>query len=185
MNGQVYVFLANGFEDIEALTVVDLLRRAKIPVKTVAIGDEKKVETSHGVTLFADALFAECDFSDAEVLVLPGGQPGTTHLGECAPLRELLRTHNAQGKKLAAICAAPTVLNKLGLLSGKKATSYPATEPAMDQVGSYETDTVVVDGNITTSRGLGTAIDFSLSLIAQLKGQEEADAIAKSVVYIR
>lgn len=185
MKDHVYVFLADGFEDIEALTVVDLLRRAKIPVTTVAIGAERQVETSHGITLFADALFSDCDFSNAALLVLPGGQPGTTNLGNFAPLTELLTDFAAEGRRIAAICAAPSVLNKLGILEGKRATSYPAVQPAMDRVGSYETDSVVVDGFVTTSRGLGTAIDFSLSLIAQLRSQEEADAIAKSVVYVR
>ncbi len=180
---QVYVFLANGFEDIEALTVVDLLRRAKIPVTTVSITSSRQVETSHGITLFTDVLFEDCDFEDASLLVLPGGQPGTRHLGEFAPLGELLKDFAAKEKRIAAICAAPTVLNNLGLLKGRKATSYPSCESQMDDIGSYETDNVVVDGCITTSRGLGTAIDFSLCLIAQLLDQEEADRIATSVVY--
>ncbi len=180
---QTYVFLADGFEDIEALTVVDLLRRAQIPVTTVSITETRQVSTSHGITLYTDALFQDCDFSDAEMLVLPGGQPGTRHLGECAPLAELLKEFAAKGGRIAAICAAPTVLNSLGILKGRRATSYPSCEPQMDQVASYEKDSVVVDGNITTSRGLGTAIDFALALIAQLQGQEQADAIARSIVY--
>ena len=180
---KVYLFLADGFEDIEALTVVDLMRRAGISIQTVAIGEEKKVETSHGITLFADSVFAECDFSDLDLLVLPGGQPGTRHLSEHQGLCQLLKETAKEGKRIAAICAAPTVLAGLGLLDGRRATSYPGVRSQIEGVCTYLEDPVVVDGNVTTSRGLGTAIDFSLCLIAQLMGQEKADEIAKSIVY--
>ena len=182
MNKKVYIFLADGFEDIEGLMVVDLLRRAKMDVRTVSITDQREITTSHGVTMLTDTVFGEVDFSDAELLVLPGGQPGTTHLKAFAPLGELLVKTNEEGGRIAAICAAPTVLSGLGLLKERKATSYPSCEPDMN-VAEYLTDKVVVDGNITTSRGLGTAIDFALSLIGQLAGEEEAEKIAKGVVY--
>ena len=167
MSKKVYIFLADGFEDIEGLTVVDLMRRAGITITTVSI---------------KNTTFREADFSDADMLVLPGGQPGTTYLGGFEPLTDLVKSFYNNGGKIAAICAAPTVFAEIGLLHGKKATAYPACMDGLgDAVKSEEK--VVIDGNITTSRGLGTAIDFSLSLISQLLGQEKAEQIAESVVY--
>ena len=184
MSKKVYIFLADGFEDIEGLTVVDLMRRAGIDITTVSIKNTKQIVTSHKITMLTDTTFGETDFTDADMLVLPGGQPGTTYLGEFAPLKELLKNFYNNGGKIAAICAAPTVFGKLGLLKGKKATAYPSCMDGLtDAVPSEER--VVIDGNITTSRGLGTAVDFSLSLISQLLGEETAEKIAESVVYRR
>lgn len=181
---RVYIFLADGFEDIEGLTVVDLLRRADITIQTVSIKDTREVQTSHGISLLADSVFAETDFSDAQMLVLPGGMPGTKYLEEYKPLTELLTDFYQNGGKVAAICAAPGIFERLGFLKGRKATSYPSV---MEQLKSARTslEPVVVDGNVTTSRGLGTAIDFSLSLIGQLEGSAKAEEIAESVVYVR
>lgn len=180
--GRVYIFLADGFEDIEGLTVVDLMRRAGITIETVSIKDTKEITTSHGIQMKTDRIFAETDFSDGDMLVLPGGMPGTKYLGEHEPLTELLTEFYQKNKKLAAICAAPSVFGKLGFLKGRRATSYPSF---MDRLFGAETceDPVVVDGNVTTSRGLGTAVPFALSLIAQLKGKEKAAEIAESIVY--
>ena len=179
---RVYIFLADGFEDIEGLTVVDLMRRADIDIKTVSIKETKEVETSHGISLMTDMVFAEADFSDADMFVLPGGMPGTRYLGEYKPLTELLTDFYEKGGRVAAICAAPSVFAKLGFLEGRRATSYPSF---MDKLAGAQVceDGVVTDGNVTTSRGLGTAIDFALSLISQLKGQDKADEIAESIVY--
>ena len=184
MAKKLYIFLADGFEDIEGLTVVDLMRRAGIQVTTVSITDKKEIVTSHHITLFTDAVFAETDFTDADMLVLPGGMPGTRYLGEYEPLTSLLKEYDSKGGKIGAICAAPTVLASLGLLDGRKATAYPS---CMDGLKGAEKslEKVVTDGNITTSRGLGTAIDFALSLIEQLLGKEKAKEIADSVVYTR
>lgn len=184
MSKKVYIFLADGFEDIEGLMVVDLMRRAKIDIQTVSVSGKKEVKTSHGICLCTDLLFEETDFTDADLLVLPGGMPGTLHLGEYKPLRSLLTDFYNKGGKVAAICAAPTVFASLGLLDKKTATAYPS---CMDGLGSANRseEKVVVDGNVTTSRGLGTAIDFALSLIGQLLGEEKAEEIAKSVVYTR
>ena len=182
MSKKVYIFLADGFEDIEGLTVVDLMRRAGITITTVSIKNTKQITTSHGITMFTDQTFVETDFTDADMLVLPGGQPGTTNLGAFAPLTDLLKNFYNNGGKIAAICAAPTVFAQIGLLHGKKATAYPSCMDGLGDAVRLE-DNVVVDGNITTSRGLGTAIDFSLSLISQFLGQEKADQIAESVVY--
>lgn len=181
---KVYVFLADGFEDIEGLTVVDLMRRAGIEAVTVSIKDSREVATSHGVHLLTDAVFKETDFSDADMLVLPGGMRGTLHLGEYRLLTDLLTRFYEKGKRVAAICAAPSVLGKLGILKGRRATCYPGFE---EQLTGAEVckDPVVVDGNVTTSRGMGTAIDFGLCLIAQLLGEEKAQEIADSILYTR
>ena len=179
MSKKVYIFLADGFEDIEGLTVVDLLRRAEIDIKTVSIKETKQIQTSHGITMLTDTTFAETDFADADMLVLPGGMPGTKYLAGYKPLTDLLTDFNSKGKKIAAICAAPSVFSGLGFLKNRKATSYPSF---MEIIAG---DNVVVDGNITTSRGLGTAVDFALSLISQLENDEKAKEIAESVVYTR
>lgn len=181
---RVYVFLADGFEDIEGLTVVDLLRRAGIETTTVSIKEDRTVTTSHGVQLMADALFSETDFSDAEMLVLPGGLPGTDHLREYAPLANLLKVHYDGGKWVTAICAAPTVLSGLGMLEGRTATSHPSRIGEL-ACAKTSTDKVVVDGNVITSRGMGTAMDFGLKMIEILDSAEKAEQIAASIVYER
>ncbi len=179
---KVYVFLADGFEMIEGLTVVDIMRRAKIDVVTVSIKDRKKVKSSHNVFIAADKTFEEVDFEDADMLVLPGGMPGTTNLGAYEPLTELLKKFYKEGRKIAAICAAPSVFGKLGFLEGRKATSYPGFEEELLGAEIVE-DAVVTDGNVTTSRGMGTAIDFALNLTAQLTDADTAEKIAKSIIY--
>ena len=182
MSKKVYIFLADGFEDIEGLTVVDLLRRAEIDIKTVSIKETKQIQTSHGITMLTDTTFAETDFADADMLVLPGGMPGTKYLAGYKPLTDF----NSRGKKIAAICAAPSVFSGLGFLKNRKATSYPSFMEIIAGDGAKTSeDNVVVDGNITTSRGLGTAVDFALSLISQLENDEKAKEIAESVVYTR
>lgn len=181
---KVYIFLADGFEDIEGLTVVDLMRRAEIDIRTVSIKETKEVQTSHSISLKTDSVFSETDFSDADMLVLPGGMPGTRYLGEYKPLTDLLTKFYEKGGKIAAICAAPSVFANLGFLEGRTATSYPSFMDKLHGAVTTE-DAVAVDGNVTTSRGLGTAVDFSLSLISQLEGAEKAREIAESIVYFR
>lgn len=179
---KVYLFLADGFEEIEGLTVVDLLRRAGIDITMVSITGDIKVTGSHQITTIADALFDEIDYSEADMLVLPGGMPGTKNLQEHEGLDRLLRDFASRDKKLAAICAAPRVLGTKGLLENKNATCYPGNEDQL--LGAYVlNDAVVTDGNITTSKGMGTSIDFSLSLINTLKGSEEASRIAQIIQY--
>ncbi|MCI8813994.1 MAG: DJ-1/PfpI family protein [Lachnospiraceae bacterium] len=179
---KIYVFLADGFEEIEALTVVDLLRRAELDVVTVSIKEESQVMGSHQIPVTADACFSKIDCSKGDLLVLPGGAVGTENLEKFQPLLDLVKSFVAQDKKVAAICAAPRILAGLGLLNGRKATSYPSV---MEELTDAQTTTeaVAVDGCITTSRGLGTAIDFSLELIGQLISREKAKEIAESVVY--
>ncbi len=179
---KVYIFLADGFEEIEAFTVVDLLRRADIDIVTISMTGSMLVTGSHRITTVAEALFHTLDYSDADMLVLPGGMPGTKNLEEHPGLDALLKDFAAKNKKIAAICAAPRVLGAKGLLEGKKATCYPGHEEALHGAKLMRED-VVRDGNIITSRGMGTAIDFSLAIIRKLKGAEEATRISDQIQY--
>lgn len=179
---KVYVFLADGFEEIEGLTVVDILRRAQIDVETVSIMGRKEIHGSHQITLQADCLFEEADVNSADMLVLPGGMPGTKYLEEYQPLLDALLKANEDGKKLAAICAAPRILAGLGLLNGKKAVVYPAMEEYLKDAEILKAP-AAVDGNVITGRGMGAAIPFALELVAQLLGKEKAQEISKSIVY--
>lgn len=179
---QAYVFLAEGFEEIEGLTVVDILRRADIQTEMVAVGEALQVTGSHGITVTADRLFQLGELRDGELYVLPGGMPGTKHLMEHQGLSILLKQMDNAGKKLAAICAAPSVLGKLELLKGRKAVCYPGFEDKLTGATVLK-DAVAVDGNVTTSRGMGTAIPFALSLVAQLRGEKAAKDLAKGIIY--
>ena len=182
MSKKVCVFLADGFEEIEGLTVVDLLRRAGVEVTTVSITGSTMIHGAHGIDVQADKLFDEFDYEGQDMLVLPGGMPGTLNLGKHEGLEELLKQFYSEDKYIAAICAAPSVLGKYGFLNGKKATSYPGFDEAL--VGAeYTEDAVAVSGNIITSRGLGTAIPFSLALIEQLIDGDKAKEIGKSIIY--
>ncbi len=176
------IFLANGFEEIEALTVVDILRRAQIGITTVSITGSKSVEGSHGIKVEADEIFDNYEFGNTDMIILPGGMPGTKNLDACAPLKAKIEEYNNNDKMLAAICAAPTVYGKMGLLNGKRACCYPGCEG--DLLGaSVTTDPVTKDGNIITSRGMGTAIEFALAILENFKGKEAAQQMAKAIVY--
>ncbi len=179
---KVAIFLADGFEEIEALTVVDILRRAQIDIDMVSITGKREVVGTHDIGVIADKLFEEVDFSSVDMLVLPGGMPGTNHLLDHEGLDQFLVDFNEQGKSLAAICAAPMVLGKKGLLKGKDATCFPGFED--DLIGAKHLDQdVVVDGNVITSKGMGTAIDFSLAIIKSIKNDEEASKMAETIQY--
>lgn len=181
----VYVFLATGFEEIEALTPVDILRRGGIDVKLVSVTGSEVVTGARGINVKADILFENIDNSWADILVLPGGMPGTTNLMAYEPLMNLVKDYNEKGKRIAAICAAPTIFGKLNLLIGRKATCYPGREDDLTGADVCK-ESVITDGNITTSRGMGTAIDFSLELLEILSGaKENADKMAQAVVYER
>lgn len=179
---KVSVLLADGFEEIEALTVVDLLRRAKVYVDTISITDDYIVRGSHGIPVQVEDLFDEVDFSESDMIVLPGGLPGTTNLKEHAGVRKVVKEFYDQDRYVAAICAAPTVLSDLGILKGKRATCYPSLESEI-QGALLTGGTVARDGNIITSQGVGTAIDFALKLIEVLIDDEKALEIAESIVY--
>ena len=179
---KVYVFLADGFEEVEGLTAVDLLRRAQIETEMVSVTGKLEVTGSHRIQVKADCLFEEIQQDEAVMYVLPGGMPGTLHLGAHQGLAALLKSAEAEGKKVAAICAAPSVLGGLGLLKGKTAVCYPGFEDKL-QGAEVKESPAEVSGYITTSRGVWTAIPFALALIAQLKDQETADEIGKSIVW--
>lgn len=179
----VYVFLADGFEEIEALTPVDLLRRAGVETMTVSIyPDRKTVTGARAIEVNADITIDKADMDKADIIVLPGGMPGTVNLLECKMLMDMVDEQNAKGKRVAAICAAPArILGSRGLLKGREATCYPGLESYMDGATPV-IKTVVTDGNITTSRGLGTAVDFGCELVALLCGREKSEEIRTSVV---
>ncbi|MCI6857762.1 MAG: DJ-1/PfpI family protein [Eubacterium sp.] len=179
----VYLFCADGFEEVEGLTAVDLLRRAGADVKMVSIMGRKKVTSSHGISVETDLLIEELK-DEADMLVLPGGLPGTDYLREHAGLADLLTKQYAEGRWVAAICAAPSVLGGLGFLKGRNATSYPGCLDKVE-VGCYKEEPVVVDGNVITSRGVGTAIPFALKLTEVLFGRQKAEEIAASIVFAR
>lgn len=179
---KVYVFLADGFEEIEGLTVVDVLRRGKVETVTVSVTGKKTVMGSHSIPVLADCLFEERDLSDGTVYVLPGGMPGTLHLGDHQGLAGLLVKAKVEGKKLAAICAAPSVLGQLGLLEGERATCHPGFEEKLTGAVTTE-NTVEVSGQITTSRGMGTAVPFALELLRQLMGEETVAQVSKGLVW--
>ncbi len=173
-----YLFLDNGFEEIEAVTTIDLLRRAKIALTTVSVTGNPMVLGAHNIAVEADGLMEKIDFSDAEMLILPGGQ---TKLGECSALCELLIEHNKADKLIAAICAAPTVLAKLGILEGKQATCYPGLQAALGE--SYVGGLVVESKNIITGKGPGLSSDFAFCIIERLAGAEIADAVYDAAQY--
>ena len=175
------ILFANGYEEVEALTVVDLLRRAKIGCEILSVADSGQVTGSHGISIGADRNFSGTDFSQYDGVILPGGMPGTTNLAADERVLALLRSFAVAGKLTAAICAAPTVLAKAGLLEGKKAVCYPGMEEQLTGA-KVSFDPVAVDGTVITSRGLGTAIPFALSIVQYFEGRERAEALASSVV---
>ncbi|MBR5361387.1 MAG: DJ-1/PfpI family protein [Lachnospiraceae bacterium] len=179
---KILVFIADGFEEIEGLTVVDLCRRAGIDTTMVSITDKDSVVGSHGIELKTDTVIGAVDFSGADMIVLPGGMPGTKHLEACDKLMEQVDDFIAKGKKVSAICAAPTILGHRGHLQGRKAGCYPGLEGELKGADvSY--DKVSAADNIITSRGLGTAIPFALAIIESLTDKATADRIGQSVVY--
>lgn len=180
---KVYEFLADGFEEIEALAVVDILRRGGVEIKTVSITGNLEVETSHGVRLKADMLFEDGgDFRDADMLLLPGGLPGSTTLNAHEGLRALLVRHADSGRRVGAICAAPMVLGSIGLLKGKKATCYPGFEKFLDGA-EYTADLVTEDGNITTGEGPAATLPYAYKILSYFRGVEAAESIMQGMMY--
>ena len=173
-----YIFLDNGFEEIEAITTIDLLRRANIALKPVSVTGAEIVLGAHNIAVKADKLFADVEFVDAEMLILPGG---ATKLHECKPLCDLLLAHNNEDKLIAAICAAPSVLGRLGILQGKQATCYPGFEAYLGE--SYIDGLVVESKNIVTAKGPGLSSDFAFCLIEKLAGAEMADQVYDAAQY--
>ena len=185
MPARVAIFFAPGLEECEGLITVDLLRRAGVEVDIVSISGEREVVSARQAHIVCDKLIEELAWDAYDMLILPGGMPGTTNLAACEPLCAQLKAFAAAGKGVSAICAAPTVLAGLGLLQGKRATCYPDMQDQLAAAGAIVVadQAVVVDGNVTTSQGLGTALDFGLALVARFCGQEKADALARGVVH--
>ena len=184
MKADVTIFLADGFEEVEALTVSDILRRAKADVALVSIKDTKEVESSRGVKVVADATFDEMDFSETGILVLPGGMPGTNNLQAFKPLEELVLAHAAAGKTVAAICAAPKILGALGMLKGRRACCHPGFEKELIGADVIMNRPAVLDGNIITGRSMGCAIPFGLTVLGALEGAEAAAEMAEKIVWM-
>lgn len=176
------VFFAEGFEEIEALTVVDICRRGGIQVDMVSVGDGREVTSSHGVCVKTDKKFEEADFGEYDMLVLPGGMPGTTNLEAHPGLMAQVDEFYGAGKYIGAICAAPSIFGHRGILKGKRACSYPSFESHLE--GAEVTEgPVEIDGHVITSRGMGTAIDFGLAILGIFCGQQQAAELAEKIVY--
>ena len=179
----IYTFLATGFEDIEALAPVDIMRRAGLQVQTVSITGQPVVVSAHGVGIVADRLLADVDFSDAELLFLPGGLPGATNLDACEPLREALRRHYFDcGRHVAAICAAPLVLGHLGILEGKRATCYPGFEKELTGA-QYTAARIEEDDRVLTGNGPGAAFKLGYAVVARMAGTDVAQQLRQGMMY--
>ena len=178
---KVALFLAKGFEEIEALGTVDILRRAQIDIITVSTTDNNVVNGAHNIPVTADKTFNEVDFTSIDMLILPGGMPGAKNLNEHDDLKNLISDFNSKGKLIAAICAAPMVLGGLGCLDGKRATCYPGFEPEL--IGAKITgESVVVDENIITGKGPAFVFDFALRLVEQLLGIRDRQEVQKGLL---
>lgn len=178
---RVNIYLAEGFEEIEAITVVDVLRRGSIDARMVSITGKKAVKGAHGVVVEADELFEYADNHGADMLVLPGGMPGTRYLGEHKGLSGVISDFAAKNKFIAAICAAPSVLGRMGLLSGRKAVCYPGFEEAL-KGAVIDEDIVSQEGNFITSKGPGTAIYFALKLVELLTDKDTAEELREGMI---
>lgn len=177
----IYLFLAEGFEEIEALTPIDILRRAGLEIKTVAVGTSKTVKGSHGIEVVADVLESELGNDVPEVIILPGGMPGTTNLEESETVINTLMSAIINESLVCAICAAPSILGIMGYLKNKKATCYPGFEQYLDGA-NFTDERVVRDGNIITAKGMGCAHEFALCIVETLCGKEKADEVALSAI---
>lgn len=177
----VCVCLATGFEEIEAITIIDVLRRGDIPVTTTSMTGQKEVVGAHNITVIADMLFEEMEPGGIEMIVLPGGMPGAKNLGEHTGLRNKILDFHRNGQPLGAICAAPMVFGELGILENKDATCFPGFEKHL-KGARFTGEAVTQAGNIVTGKGVGVAIPFALKIVENLKGREFADALKKRMV---
>lgn len=177
-----YIFLAEGFEEIEALGAVDVLRRAALPVVTVSVTGSPTVKSCHGVAVVADALFENCDFDDAALLYLPGGLPGATNLADHEGLRQLILRHSQAGRPLAAICAAPLVYGRMGLLEGHRATCYPGFEPEL-KGATCRGELFTEDAQFLLGKGPGAVLRLAYAIVARFAGAEKAREIYGGMLY--
>jgi 4-methyl-5(b-hydroxyethyl)-thiazole monophosphate biosynthesis len=175
---KVMVPFAEGFEEVEALTIVDVLRRAGIQVDTVGL-ISSVINSAHGIRIMVDKRLSEVTQTDYDAIILPGGNPGYINLGRSAQLIEMIKKFNSQNKVIGAICGAPSILAKEGLLDNKKATIYPGNEKVL----AYPRDKpVVIDGNIITSQGPGTAMEFAIKIVEKLLGLDKAQKLRQELV---
>jgi protein deglycase len=180
---KVMIHLADGFEEIEAITPIDVLRRCGCEVITISVNGKKEVTSKRGVTILADRQFEEADYSNADMIVLPGGQPGADNLNKHEGLKKQIVKFHEQGKMVTAICAAPLVLGSAGILKGKRATCFPGTESQL--TGATHTGNAVeVDGNIITGKGPGVALLFSFTLAEHLVGKAKSDEVKKAMLVV-
>ena len=179
---RIGIYIAESCEEIEALTVVDIARRAGIEIETISITGEKRVTGSHKITFETDTTKEEADYAGYDGIILPGGMPGTIHLGEDETVNRIIREFAEEGKLVAAICAAPGVLGKAGILKDKNATCHPGHEENL--IGAkLSVDPVVRDGNIITSRGMGTSVPFALEIVRYFMDDAAVEKVKKGLVY--
>lgn len=178
----VFIHLATGFEEVEALTAADLLRRVGVETALVSVTGEKTVQGAHGIKIEADMIFEDANYSGCELIVLPGGMPGTKNLAAHRGLCNKIKEFNDNDRLIAAICAAPMVLGGLGLLEGRNATIYPGMEEFLNGA-NHTAGKVVTDKNIITSMGPGTAMDFGLALVERLCGPQAAENLRKDLIF--
>jgi len=178
---KVFIHLADGFEEVEAITPIDVLRRAGCEVTTVSISGKREVTSTRGVTILADKLFEEADYNGADMIVLPGGQPGADNLNRHNGLKAQIEIYRNRNKDIAAICAAPLVLGSAGVLKGKRATCYPGVEGKL--TGATCTGNLVeTDGNIITGKGPGAAMAFALTLVERLVGKAKVEELKNAMI---
>ena len=181
---KVYEFLANGFEEIEGLAPVDILRRGGVDIKTVSVTGSEFVETSHGVTIKADLRFEDVEsFEDADMLMIPGGMPGSTNLKEHEGVRQALIAQHKAGKRVGAICAAPMVLASTGILDGKKATCYPGFEQYFDASTEYTGTLFQEDGNVITGEGPAATLPYAYQILSYFVSKETVAALQDGMMY--
>jgi len=178
---ETYIFLTTGFEEIEALATIDILRRGGVNLLSVSLINDITVTGKHGIPVIADMMFDQIDLFKAEMLILPGG---TVKIDEHEGLKRAILAHLAEGRSVAAICAAPMVLGGMGLLEGKRATCYPGMEGYLKGAILHTQEAVVVDGLITTGKGPGFTFGFALELLIQLKGNVVADGVAGQLLLV-
>ena len=179
---KVYVFLADGFEDVEALIPIDVWRRGGVDVTTVSISDFPLVQSAHGVNIETDIMFEQGEFDDADLIFLPGGMPGASNLFEHKGVCKAVVDQHMAGKKVAAICASPAVvLAPLGILEGKRATCYPGFENYLENAEN-DGERCVTDGNTVTAKGAGAASEFGLAIVKYFCGEEKADSLAAAFI---
>ncbi len=181
MKKTIAVHLADGFEEIEAVSIIDVLRRADIEVIVVSITKKLPVTGAHQLTVLADKLFEEVDYSKINMIVLPGGMPGASNLDAHAELKNQIQQFDAAGKELAAICAAPLVYGKLGILKGRIAVCYPGFEKYLEGTEILKTP-VAESGHIITGRGPGAAISFALKIVSRMVSEEKAKLLASQML---